>query len=160
MSIDEPNYKALFIQAETERDRVTRQYQRLLATSDEQLIYISELKDEIEKWKRSESVACERLKGLCDDALKIKADLTNCKSEADRLKADVEKLTFDPLSYLDDAGEWIPRDTHLNAVARLKAENERLIKAGDAMSNALWPAIPQAVYEVADWDAAKKGKDL
>jgi cell division protein FtsB len=38
------------------------------------------------------------------------------------LKAEVEKLTFDPLSYLDDAGEWMPRHTHLAAVQRLKAE--------------------------------------
>ena len=40
--------------------------------------------------------------------------------------------------------------------ARLKDEVERLTKAGDAMANALWPAIPQAVYEVTDWEKAKE----
>ena len=43
-----------------------------------------------------------------------------------RLKAEVERLTFDPLTYLDDQGEWMPRHTHLAAVERLKAEVERL----------------------------------
>ena len=39
---------------------------------------------------------------------------------------------------------------------QFKAEVERLTKAGDAMANALWPAIPQAVYEVIDWEKAKE----
>jgi hypothetical protein len=46
--------------------------------------------------------------------------------ECDSLKAEVERLTFDPLTYLDDSGEWMPRHTHLAAVERLKAEVERL----------------------------------
>ena len=54
-----------------------------------------------------------------------------------RLKAEVDKLTFDPMSYLDDHGEWMPRYTHLVAVERLKAEVERLTKAGDAMAKTL-----------------------
>jgi len=49
-----------------------------------------------------------------------------------RLKAEVERLTFDPLTYLDDQGEWMPRHIHLAAVERLKAENERL-KAMDSL---------------------------
>ena len=48
-----------------------------------------------------------------------------------RLKADVERLTFDPMSYLDDQGEWMPRHIHLAAVERLKAEVERLTKQVD-----------------------------
>jgi len=44
------------------------------------------------------------------------------QEENARLKAEVEKLTFDPMSYLDDQGEWMPRHTHLAASARLKAE--------------------------------------
>lgn len=51
----------------------------------------------------------------------------------------------------------IPVEAQLiDRIAELKAENERLRKAGDAMANALWPAIPQAVYEVTDWEEAKK----
>ena len=57
---------------------------------------------------------------------RIKAELTDCKVEADRLKAEVERLTFDPLTYLDDQGEWMPRHIHLAAVERLQAEVERL----------------------------------
>ena len=41
-------------------------------------------------------------------------------------------------------------------VTRLKAQIARLTKAGDAMANALWPSIPQAVYEVTDWEKAKE----
>jgi hypothetical protein len=42
---------------------------------------------------------------------------------------------------------------------RLKAKVERLTKAGDNMASALWPAIPQAVYEVTDWENAKEDKE-
>ena len=68
-------------------------------------------------------------------------------------------LTFDPLSYLDDAGEWMPRHTHLAAVASLKAEVERLRKAGDAMAKAIrW--LPQSIsdHHLDAWNAAKEGK--
>ena len=44
----------------------------------------------------------------------------------------------------------------LDRIKELKAEVKRLTKAGDAMANALWPAIPQAVYEVTDWEKAKE----
>ena len=68
-----------------------------------------------------------------------------------RLKAEVERLTFDPLTYLDDSGEWMPRHTHLVAVERLKAEVEHLTS-----ENLL-------VREEADrycrlWQEAKEGK--
>ena len=98
-----------------------------------------------------------------------------------RLKAEVERLTFDPLTYLDDQGEWMPRHTHLAAVERLKAEverlehqvnywrieaetdnarwlrcledKERLTKAGDAMADRLmYQGYPATVPA---WDAAK-----
>jgi cell division protein FtsB len=48
------------------------------------------------------------------------------EAENARLKAEVERLIFDPLTYLDDKGEWMPRHTHLAAVERLKAEVEEL----------------------------------
>ena len=55
----------------------------------------------------------------------------------------------------------IPVEAQLiDRIAELKAENERLRKAGDAMANALWPAIPQAVYEVTDWEEAKKERTV
>ena len=59
--------------------------------------------------------------------------LRESEAENARLKAEVDKLTFDPLSYLDDAGEWMPRHTHLAAVQRLKAEIELLTKQKDAL---------------------------
>tara|TARA_R110000868_G_scaffold23169_1_gene93908 strand:+ start:3761 stop:4087 length:327 start_codon:yes stop_codon:yes gene_type:complete len=46
------------------------------------------------------------------------------QEENARLKAEVERLTFDPLTYLDDQGEWMPRHIHIAAVERLKAEVE------------------------------------
>ena len=54
------------------------------------------------------------------------AEMVKALAEVERLKAEVERLTFDPMSYLDDQGEWMPRHTHLAAVERLKAEVERL----------------------------------
>jgi len=53
------------------------------------------------------------------------------KAENASLKAEVERLTFDPLTYLDDGGEWMPRHTHLAAVERLNAEVDNLRKNAD-----------------------------
>ena len=47
-----------------------------------------------------------------------------CLAEMNRLAAEVERLTFDPLTYLDDQGEWMPRHIYLAAVERLQAEVE------------------------------------
>jgi uncharacterized small protein (DUF1192 family) len=77
------------------------------------------------------------------------------------LKAEVERLTFDPLTYLDDQGEWMPRHIHLAAVERLKAENERLRKAGDAMASGLQGMAGERPKALADeWNDAKEGKQL
>ena len=46
------------------------------------------------------------------------------RKENARLQAEVERLTFDPFTYLDDQGEWMPRHIHLAAVERLQAEVE------------------------------------
>ena len=101
-----------------------------------------------------------------------------------RLKAEVERLTFDPFTYLDDQGEWMPRHIHLAAVERLQAEVERLDtlckqmgkqhsdiscenimlrKAGDAMADVI--AYELRIDEgeelpicVQAWNAAKEGK--
>jgi cell division protein FtsB len=64
----------------------------------------------------------------CLSVTSLKKQLVEAEAENARLKAEVEKLTFDPMSYLDDHGEWMPRYTHLVAVERLKAEVERLSK--------------------------------
>jgi len=74
------------------------------------------------------------------------------------LKTEVERLTFDPLSYLDDQGEWMPRHTHLAAVEILKAEVERLRKAGDAMHRAIKVSDPFLDWAIECWLAAKEGK--
>lgn len=79
------------------------------------------------------------------------------KDEVKRLKAEIEKLTFDPMSYLDDQGEWMPRYTHLVAVERLKAEIERL-KDEVGLMNQLFekhmtPEIRKAMVK-----AVKKGR--
>ena len=98
-----------------------------------------------------------------------------------RLKAEVEQLTFDPLTYLDDQGEWIPRHIHLAAVERLQAEVERLDtlckqlgkqhsdiscenimlrKVGDEMAELFggdYSDIDGVCYDK-KWNAAKEGK--
>jgi hypothetical protein len=43
----------------------------------------------------------------------------------------------------------------MDIIKEQKEQIQRLTKAGDAMANALWPSIPQAVYEVTDWEKAK-----
>ena len=68
-----------------------------------------------------------------------------------RLKAEVEKLTFDPMSYLDDHGEWMPRYTHLVAVERLKAEVERLTKENETITKdraLLWASHKIALQDI------------
>ena len=107
-------------------------------------------------------------------------------AENARLKAEVERLTFDPLTYLDDQGEWMPRHIHLAAVerlqtaavrqvaqdnkteteatrienARLKTEVERLTKAGDELERVL--TSRSGSYEAGnashEWQSAKNYK--
>ena len=103
------------------------------------------------------------------------------RAENARLKAEVEQLTFDPLTYLDDQGEWIPRHIHLAAVERLQAEVERLDtlckqlgkqhsdiscenimlrKVGDEMAELFggdYSDIDGVCYDK-KWNAAKEGK--
>jgi len=70
------------------------------------------------------------------------------------LKAENERLR------MEQRLKAVPVEAHLlNRVAELKAKVERLTKAGDNMASALWPAIPQAVYEVTDWEKAKEDKE-
>ena len=85
-------------------------------------------------------------------------DVGRLYCENARLKAEVERLTFDPLTYLDDQGEWMPRHIHLAAVERLKAEVERLRKAGDAMVEAFDLKYPVAGGVIKAWKEAKEGK--
>ena len=67
-----------------------------------------------------------------------------------RLKAEVDKLTFRPEHYLDDDGEWVSNIVFYRMQERLKAEVERLTKAGDAMAADLPP-----YGSVIRWHAAK-----
>jgi len=60
------------------------------------------------------------------EVVRLNSLIANSEQENARLKAEVERLTFDPLTYLDDHGEWMPRHTHLAAVERLNAQVERL----------------------------------
>lgn len=102
------------------------------------------------------------------------------QEEVASLKAKVEKLTFDPLTYLDDQGEWMPRHIHFAAVEGLQAEVERLTerlnrhleindeldarctrlrKAGDAMAETiLKDCIHKNDMAALKWNAAKEGK--
>ena len=96
-----------------------------------------------------------RLKAEVDEARRgsgagmgVMLDLNNqLVAENARLKAEVERLTFDPMTYLDDQGEWMPRHIHLATVERLKAEVERLTKAhSDALAD-FW-AIHKGYFDL------------
>ena len=109
-----------------ENARLQAEVERL--TSDLQME--KENKDRlVREWQKANNEVYglqTQVAALIDDQTRLKAELTDCKVEADRLKAEVERLTFDPLTYLDDQGEWMPRHIHLAAVERLQAEVERL----------------------------------
>ena len=72
-----------------------------------------------------------------NELMALKAELANLKAERDQLKADLEK---------SDGVVW----TLSVENARLKAEVERLTKAGDALANFLGPC-----WAVREWNAAK-----
>ena len=40
-------------------------------------------------------------------------------------------------------------------IAKIKSANRFMRKAGDHLANCLWPAIPQSVYDVIQWEDAK-----
>jgi predicted nucleic acid-binding Zn-ribbon protein len=79
-----------------------------------------------------------------NELMALKGELANLKAERDQLKADLEK---------SDGVVW----TLSVENERLKAEVERLRKAGDAMANLLSCAgSPPNVVQ--SWNAAKDGK--
>ena len=41
-------------------------------------------------------------------------------------------------------------------IRRLKSVNRKLRKAGDELADALWPQVPQGIYDVLKWEDAKK----
>jgi len=85
------------------------------------------------KWGQRWNINDDRVMVMSDNGSWVEnAYYEYLKAENARLKAEVKRLTFDPLTYLDDQGEWMPRHIHLAAVERLKAENERL-KAMDSL---------------------------
>ncbi len=86
--------------------------------------------------------------------------------EIARLKAEVDKLTFRPEHYLNDDGEWVSNIVFYRMQERLKAEVERLAKAGDAMADNC-EAMTSSEHDCYDsdlmkfvraWNAAKEGK--
>ena len=78
-------------------------------------------------------------------------ELMALKSENARLNADVNELA-DGLKLASEVGIKIADE-----VTRLKAEVERLRKAGDAMERSLAFEYPDSP-KVKDWNAAKEGK--
>ena len=118
-----------------ELDRVTRLYQILLDKSDKQLDYIEDLQAQVDKWQRAESVACDKLLETCNEVTRLNSELHICSCANAKM------------------------NMHMNENARLKAEVERLRKAGDAMAKAIrW--LPQSIsdHHLDAWNAAKEGK--
>lgn len=154
---------------------------------------VANLKVQLAKSEEHNTALCERLQDLngevhtasCTNA-RLHSQFANSEQENARFKAEVERLTFDPLTYLDDQGEWMPRHIYLAAVerlkadvnelaaglklasevgikiadevTRLKAEVERLRKAGDWMREALEEGPIDYQCRIDRWNAAKEGK--
>ena len=97
-----------------------------------------------------EMAQLERMKAVKVEA-QLMVSIGELQVENARLKAEVERLT------LIVGADAIDREHGMCCDASAKVE--RLTKAGDNMANALWPAIPQAVYEVTDWEKAKEDKE-
>jgi hypothetical protein len=117
---------------------------KMVESANESLI---DEKDELRTVAEDNKRECEatrienaRLKAECQAR---QAENSVLEAENARLKAQVERLTFDPLTYLDDSGEWMPRHTHLAAVERLKAEVERLKAENEAvkLGNKEWRQV-------------------
>lgn len=116
---------------------------------------------EPEKWAEMVKAAA------ASDYWRIEAETDHARwlrtlEENEKLRAEVERLTFDPMTYLDDQGEWMPRHIHLAAVERLKAEVERLRKAGDELLHE-WSSGDETDGRnfkkgLVLWNAAKEGK--
>jgi uncharacterized small protein (DUF1192 family) len=79
------------------------------------------------------------------------------EAEIERLNAHCKRMASDLVDIADDHSRLF----HENA--RLKAEVERLTKAGDAMAEAMWygdngRSIWVKKFAETDWNAAKEGK--
>ena len=150
----------------------TAQYNGII---DTQLKFIDELKAEIESLKKpaiiggynlseyirmansetlefdngdifADMTLPERIKYIVESHARLKAELTDCKVEADRLKAEVERLT-----------KAIEGSSYYFMSIKLNVENARLRKAGDAMERSLAFEYPDSP-KVKDWRTAKEGK--
>ena len=148
------------VRAEIEIKRLKAEVEELKALTAEMdsTINVSqaacrEYKAEVERLEEIVgSDAIDRKYGMCCDA----------SDEIARLKAEVERLTND-LEYREDLALRVKRITDqftLPEVYLLRAQVERLTKAGDFMadclgSNSCWSHLDGLV---ADWNAAKEGK--
>ena len=92
-------------------------------------------------------------------------ELTNCKAEIDRLKAEIASFSCHSCTKHCTVKDFAYLGRISADNARLKAENERLTKAGDAMASIIkyhpdanaFDAVPDVVKR---WNAAKEGRDL
>jgi hypothetical protein len=88
-----------------------------------------------------------------EDYAKLQACLTDLKAEADKLKAEPDALTA--YLYAAELGK--------KEIKRLKAEVERLTKAGDGLEDWIaWKCeSPAGTAEpiIADWNAAKEWRE-
>lgn len=113
------------------------------------------LQSEVEFWKSASTdngIACNQRanenQGLENEIARLKTELTDLKSTADRFKAEVDSLMTNPTSRLLRAE---------------REENARLTKSGDAMAKRTeffqkrWDA-DELCQEVEAWNAAKEGK--
>ena len=99
------------------------------------------LKAEVAKWQRCESVACDKMLELCGE-IKV-------------LKAEVERLAAIVGADAIDREHGMCCDAS-DEVSRLKAEVERLTKAGDKMAHIhRFLGFPSYTSE---WESAKEGK--
>jgi hypothetical protein len=108
---------------------------------------------------------------MYDDYARLKTEVTDLKSTADRLKAEVERL--DTGIQPEGSNDAVGRAVNVllekeKEIASLKAEVERLRKAGDDLHKSMFECGPNEMAEAYHhdewwksyyaWNAAKEGK--
>ena len=107
---------------------------------------IGELNEEVKRLKAEVGELCEAIKLASEVGIKMADEVTRLKAEVDALKLGSLLTAVDVLQFIN-----------------LKAEVERLRKAGDAMQKRLYvlenPTHPEVYLKLLSaWNAAKEGK--
>ena len=129
-------------------------YQFLQKRADNLEAEVARLKAEVDECRKNSGAGMKVMLGLSDELV---AENARLKSEVERLISVSEAWKKRRLDKVEaECIDWSDYE-------KLKAENARLRKAGDAMAEAMWYGYSERSIWVkkfaeTDWNAAKEGK--